>query len=71
MHERYPHRELVPFAEWDDLAACWDKDLPGKVVVVEIAHPEDPGYIEDGFWPWFLSAVISTVHGNPDLIEWQ
>src|SRR4051812_47144919 len=57
LHKRYPNRELVPFAKWEDLVACWDKDKPGKVVVVDIALTNDPGLEFDSFWDWFQDAV--------------
>lgn len=36
LRERYPGRNLVPFAERQDRddVACWDKDMPGLVVVI-------------------------------------
>jgi hypothetical protein len=63
--ERYPHRELVPFADWEDLVACWEKDQPGKVIVINLALPEYYGLIKDGFWDWFLSAINQMISDSP------
>ena len=62
VRKRYPHRGLVPFAAWEDLVACWDKDKPGKVVIVDIALPEEPGSELDSFWDWFQEAIHQMIY---------
>lgn len=58
---RYPERNLVPFArnQSNDDVACWDKDAPGKVVVIH--DYADPGWERratfDTFQDWFRSAM--------------
>jgi len=61
LQERYPSRNLVPFAvrvDNDDVA-CWDECEPNKVVIVHDYASE--GYEKRGefadFWLWFKSAV--------------
>ncbi len=58
---RYPERSLVPFArnQSNDDVACWDRDVPGKVVVIH--DYADPGWevhaTFDSFQDWFRSAM--------------
>ena len=44
MKNRYPNRSLFPFARDDqsDDVACWEKDKPGKVVLIH--DFASPGY---------------------------
>ena len=37
LHQRFPDRELFPFAirQDNDLLACWEKTAPGKVVIIK------------------------------------
>lgn len=65
MSERYPERQLVPFAKRtdNDDVACFELGKPGKV---EIVHDfADPGWEQRGefpdFWSWFQSAVEELV----------
>ena len=61
LKERYPSRNLVPFAARidNDDVACWDKNEPDKVFIVHDFASE--GYERrgefDSFWLWFKSAI--------------
>jgi hypothetical protein len=61
LRERYPNRELVPFAtrlDCDDLA-CWERGkMPAVVVIHDFASSgwEQQRSFE-GFWDWFRSAI--------------
>src|SRR5262249_6086940 len=61
LRARYPDRDLVPFArnQSNDDVACWDKNAPGKVVVIH--DYADPGWERratfDTFQDWFRSAI--------------
>lgn len=61
LRTRYPERNLVPFArdQSNDDVACWEKELPGKVVIVH--DFADPGWEArktfDTFHDWFRSAI--------------
>lgn len=63
--ERYPSRELFPFAfrqDNDDLA-CWTRGAGERVLIIhDFATPgwEDEGAFED-VWSWFRSAVEETI----------
>jgi hypothetical protein len=64
---RFPNRSVVPFAckaDTDDVA-CWDKSMPGKVVLIH--DWASPGYeqrdVYEDFWSWFRDAIR-------DMIEW-
>lgn len=63
--ERYPSRELFPFAyrqDNDDLA-CWAKGMGEKVFIIhDFASPgyEDEGDFDD-VWTWFRSAIDETI----------
>jgi hypothetical protein len=59
--ERYPDRELFPFAyrQDNDDVACWSKGTGEKVFVIhDFASPgwEDEGAFDD-VWSWFRSAI--------------
>ncbi len=66
---RYPSRALVPFArrEDNDDVACWDKDYPGKVVIIH--DFASSGYEQkeefENFWDWFRSAIEVMIEYEP------
>lgn len=57
LQERYPSRELVPFAKHDysDDVACWDRNKLSKVVIVhDYASPGyENRYIFESFDDWY------------------
>lgn len=61
LKERFPKRNLVPFFRClaSDDVACWEKDKPGKVVIVH--DFASPGWEESDdfntFWDWFRSTL--------------
>lgn len=63
--QRYPSRELFPFAyrqDNDDLA-CWERGTGERVIIVhDFASPgfEDEGVFDDT-WAWFRTAVEETI----------
>lgn len=62
--ERYPERQLVPFArrEDNDDVACWEKGRAGVVIIHDFASP---GYELKqelaSFWDWLRSALEATI----------
>jgi hypothetical protein len=63
--ERYPTRELFPYAyrQDNDDVACWAKGMGEKVFIIhDFASPgcEDEGAFDD-VWAWFRSAVEETI----------
>ena len=68
LKQRFPNRDLVPFFRCmaNDDVACWEKDKPGKVVIVhDFSSPggEDSGEY-DTFWDWFRSLIEEFIeHG--------
>jgi hypothetical protein len=68
LQERYPDRQLLPFArrEDNDDVACWEKDRGELIVIVhDFASPGYENNAEyDGFWEWFRNAV-------EDMIEYD
>ncbi len=63
--ERYPSRELFPFAsrQDNDDVACWARGRGEQVVIIhDFASPgyEDEGEYSD-FWSWFRSAIKETI----------
>src|SRR3990172_9495060 len=61
LRNRYPARELVPFArrQDNDDVACWERDhLPAVVVVHDFSSPGSEVRAEcSDFWAWFRVAV--------------
>jgi hypothetical protein len=62
--ERYPSRELFPFAyrQDNDDVACWAKGMGERVFIIhDFASPgfEDEGAFDD-VWSWFRAAVNET-----------
>ena len=62
LQKRYPDRHLFPFARDDnsDDVACWEKDKPGKVVLIhDFVSPGYENKLEfDSFKDWY-SYVLS------------
>ncbi|MGL5386812.1 MAG: hypothetical protein ACRDCA_13325 [Serratia sp. (in: enterobacteria)] len=62
---RYPSRQLVPFArrEDNDDIAYWDKDKPGRVIIIhDFANEGYENVIEfSGFWDWLRIALEATI----------
>jgi hypothetical protein len=67
--QRYPERELWPFARRQDRddVACWDRDQPRAVVVIHdfasAGHEQRQSYAS--FWDWFRSAVDDMIEFEP------
>lgn len=65
LKERYPNRELVPFArrEDNDDVACWDKNKSGVIVIIH--DFASSGYENKGefdcFWGWLRHALEETI----------
>jgi hypothetical protein len=63
--ERYPTRELFPFAyrQGDDDVACWAKGMGEKVFIIhDFASPGwEARETFDDVWSWFVAAVAETV----------
>ena len=63
--ERFPTRELVPFArrEDNDDVACWDKDKPGAVMIIhDFSGLGYENKVElHSFWDWLRSALEATI----------
>lgn len=69
LRERYPTRELVPFARRDDMddVACWERDRGDTVVVIHdfaSAGHEQRRTFPD-FWSWFRNAVEDMIGHEP------
>jgi hypothetical protein len=62
----YPGRELVPFAEWEDLVACWDKEKSGRIVMMDVANSSFSGVDAGNFWEWFTDAVQQMIARHYD-----
>ena len=65
LSERYPSRELFPFAyrQDNDDVACWAKGKGESIFIIhDFASPgfEDEGSFDD-VWSWFRSAVEETI----------
>ena len=60
LQNRYPGRDLVPFAvrQDNDLVACWEKSAPERVFVIKDFASEGWESISDynSFWDWFRRA---------------
>ena len=63
--ERYPSRELFPFAyrQDNDDVACWANGAGEKVFVIhDFASAGSEGEAEfDDVWAWFRSAIEETI----------
>ncbi len=69
MKERFPGRELVPFArrEDNDDVACWERgDSKGVVIIHDFSSS---GYEKresfDSFWDWFRKVVEEMIEYEP------
>lgn len=63
--ERYPNRELFPFAyrQDNDDVACWANGMGEKVFIIHDFASfgyEDEGTFDD-VWTWFRSAIEETI----------
>jgi len=63
--ERYPNRELFPFAyrQDNDDVACWANGMGEKVFIIHdfaSSGYEDEGTFDD-VWTWFRSAIEETI----------
>jgi len=69
LKERYPQRDLVPFAKRDDSddIACWEKGSPGKVVIIHdfASTGWEQRETLDNFWSWLRKAVEDTISFDP------
>lgn len=69
LRERFPGRELVPFAlrlDCDDVA-CWERgSLPKVVIIHDFASPgwEQTALFETS-WDWFRSAIEDFIGFEP------
>ncbi|MBD2816894.1 hypothetical protein ID850_19725 [Xenorhabdus sp. Flor] len=65
LKERYPYRDIVPFArrEDNDDIMCWDKNKPNKVVVIHDFASEGYEYVGEfeSFWDWLRAAIEATI----------
>lgn len=62
LRERYPHRQLVPFARRfnSDDVACWEGGNNQQVVIVHdhaSSGWEDRGERYPSFWSWFKATI--------------
>ena len=65
LRERYPSRELFPFArrQDNDDVACWAQGTGERVFVIhDFASPgwENEGNFDD-VWSWFRAAIEETI----------
>ncbi|MGO1298984.1 MAG: hypothetical protein ACTMIA_17085 [Vibrio sp.] len=64
LQQRYPNRELIPFArrEDNDDVACWENDKKRIVIIHDFSSPgfENKQYFES-FWDWLRSALEATI----------
>ena len=69
LKERYPDRELVPFARRDDNddVACWEKGNEKSVVIIH--DFSSCGYEQresfSSFWDWFRNVVEEMIEYEP------
>ena len=69
LQERYPNRELIPFArrEDNDDVACWDRHKAGVVIIHDFAssgYEDREGY--ESFWDWLRAALEATIEYDGD-----
>ena len=69
LKERFPARELFPFAlrtDCDDVA-CWERSNPSQVVIIH--DFADPGWeqraVFQTFWDWFRAAFEDFIEFEP------
>ena len=69
MKERFPSRELVPFArrEDNDDVACWEKGNSERVVIIH--DFSSSGYEQkesfSSFWNWFRNIIEEMIEYEP------
>ncbi len=69
IQERFPGRDLVPFArrEDNDDVACWEKGNPQGVVIIH--DFSSSGYEQresfDSFWDWFRNIIEEMIEYEP------
>jgi hypothetical protein len=65
LQDRFPQRELVPFArrEDNDDVACWDKDKPGSIMIIHDFSSSGHENKEElsCFWDWLRIALEATI----------
>jgi hypothetical protein len=66
VRDRFPDRELVPFACWEALVACWDRERPGRVILMDIIDTSHRGTDVGDFWEWFTGAVQQMIADHYD-----
>ncbi len=70
LRERYPSRQLVPFARQGDCdaIACWEFGKSGVVVVIDDYEPQ--GYENNiefpDFWSWFRSVIETLIEDDDE-----
>lgn len=65
LKDRYPNRQLIPFAsrlDCDDVA-CWDLASPGRIALIHdfAKSPFEQVKWYEGFWEWFIESVRDTI----------
>jgi hypothetical protein len=69
LRNRYPTRDLVPFArnQGNDDVACWEKgDLQKVVIIHDYAAPGwEQRATFDTFWDWFRAVVEDFIQFEP------
>lgn len=63
--QRYPKRELIPFArrEDNDDIACWEVNKGGRVIIIHDFASEGYENVKelDDFWCWLRNALEATI----------
>ncbi|MCT2387964.1 hypothetical protein [Erwinia pyrifoliae] len=63
--QRYPKRELIPFArrEDNDDIACWEVNKGGRVIIIHDFSGEGYENVKEfeDFWSWLRSALEATI----------
>jgi hypothetical protein len=73
LKERYPNRNLIPFAsrlDCDDVA-CWDLTFPEKISLIHdfAKSPFEQVGWHENFWEWFKATITDTIEfAKKDLI---
>jgi hypothetical protein len=69
LRQRYPDRQLVPFARRDDNddIACWAKNEGEKVFLIhDFASPgHEQRRVFPDFWSWFKTAIDEMIDFEP------
>jgi hypothetical protein len=68
IRERFPNRDLVPFArrEDNDDVACWENGRPGVIIIHDFSTSghEEHEHFKD-FWDWFRNAIEVMIEYEP------